>query len=112
MFQKAVLNIVSNFLPDILKKYLQPDEVNKIMADVEKQRLQVFSSLLEKGGILHLFYVYSILVIFHHIITPYLSTFMGVQIYSLPIPTELTALVGSLGAVILGKKHLDKKIGN
>lgn len=112
MFQKTVLNIVSNFLPDILKRYLQPDEVNKIMADVEKQRLQVFSSLLEKGGILHLFYVYSILVIFRHIITPYMSAFMGVEIYSLPIPGELTALIGSLGAVILGKKHLDKKIGN
>lgn len=112
MFKKTVLNIVNNFLPDILKRYLQPDEVNKIMADVEKQRLQVFSSLLKRGGILHLFYVYSILVIFHHIITPYLSAFMGVQIYSLPIPGELTALVGSLGAVILGKKHLDKKIGN
>lgn len=112
MFQKTVLNIVSNFLPDILKRYLQPDEVNKIMADVEKQRLQVFSSLLEKGGILHLFYVYSILVIFRHIITPYMSAFMGVEIYSLPIPGELTALIGSLGAVILGKKHLDKKLGN
>lgn len=112
MLQKTVLNIVSNFLPDILKKYLQPEQVDQVMADVEKQRLQVFSSLLEKGGILHLFYVYSILVIFHHIITPYLSAFTGVQIYSLPIPGELTALVGSLGAVILGKKHLDKKIGN
>lgn len=112
MLQKTVLNIVSNFLPDILKRYLQPDEVNKIMADVEKQRLQVFSSLLEKGGILHLFYVYSLLTIFHHIVTPYLSAFAGVQIYSLPVPTELTALIGSLGAVILGKKHLDKKIGN
>lgn len=112
MFQKTVLNIVSNFLPDILKKYLKSDEVDKVMADVEKQRLQVFSSLLERGGILHLFYVYSILVIFRHIITPYLSAFMGVEIYSLPIPGELTALIGSLGAVILGKKHLDKKIGN
>lgn len=78
MLQKTVLNIVSNFLPDILKRYLQPDEVNKIMADVEKQRLQVFSSLLEKGGILHLFYVYSLLTIFHHIVTPYLSAFAGV----------------------------------
>ncbi|RGY64535.1 hypothetical protein DXA30_08175 [Fusobacterium ulcerans] len=112
MLQKTILNIVSNFLPDILKRYLQSDEVNKIMADVEKERLQVFSSLLEKGGILHLFYVYSILVIFHHIITPYLSAFLKVEIYSLPIPGELTALIGSLGAVILGKKHLDKKIGN
>ena len=112
MFQKTILNIVSNFLPDILKRYLQPDEVNKIMADVEKQRLQVFSSLLEKGGILHLFYIYSLLTIFHHIITPYISAFAGVQIYSLPVPTELTALIGSLGAVILGKKHLDKKLGN
>lgn len=112
MFQKAVLNAVSNFLPNILNKYLKPEEADKIMADVEKQRLQVFSSLLERGGILHLFYVYSILVIFRHIITPYLSAFMGVEIYSLPIPGELTALIGSLGAVILGKKHLDKKIGN
>ena len=50
--------------------------------------------------------------IYHSLITPYLSAFMGIQIYSLPIPTELTALVGSLGAVILGKKHFDKKIGN
>lgn len=112
MLKKIVTNAVSSFLPNILKKYLQPEEVEKIMADVEKERLNVFSSIIEKGGILHLFYVYSILVIFHHIITPYLSAFMGIQIYSLPIPTELTALVGSLGAVILGKKHFDKKIGN
>lgn len=112
MFQKTVLNIVSNFLPDILKKYVKPDEVDKVMAEVEKEKLKVFSSLLERGGILHLFYVYSILVIFHHIVTPYISAFTGIQIYSLPIPGELTALVGSLGAVILGKKHLDKKIGN
>ena len=48
MLQKTVLNIVSNFLPDILKKYLQPEQVDQVMADVEKQRLQVFSSLLEK----------------------------------------------------------------
>ncbi|CAK7067051.1 hypothetical protein [Fusobacterium varium] len=112
MFQKAVLNAVSSFLPNILNKYLQPEETDKIMADLEKQKLQVFSSLLEKGGILHLFYVYSFLTIFHHIITPYISAFTGVQIYSLPVPTELTALIGSLGAVILGKKHLDKKLGN
>lgn len=112
MFQKTVLNIVSNFLPDILKKYVKPDEVDKVMAEVEKEKLKVFSSLLERGGILHLFYVYSFLIIFHHIITPYISAFTGVQIYSLPIPTELTALVGSLGAVILGKKHFDKKLGN
>lgn len=112
MFQKAVLNAVSSFLPNILNKYLKPEEADKIMADVEKQRLQVFSSLLEKGGILHLFYVYSFLTIFHHIITPYISAFTGVQIYSLPVPAELTALIGSLGAVILGKKHLDKKLGN
>ncbi|AVQ27578.1 hypothetical protein C4N20_05625 [Fusobacterium ulcerans] len=112
MFQKTVLNVVSSFLPDILRKYLQPEEVDQIMADVEKERLQVFSKFLERGGILHLFYVYSILVIFHHIITPYLTAFMGVEIYSLPIPGELTALIGSLGAVILGKKHLDKKLKN
>lgn len=112
MFQKAVLNAVSSFLPNILNKYLQPEETDKIMADLEKQKLQVFSSLLEKGGILHLFYVYSFLTIFHHIITPYISAFTGVQIYSLSVPTELTALIGSLGAVILGKKHLDKKLGN
>lgn len=112
MFQKAVLNAVSSFLPNILNKYLQPEETDKIMADLEKQKLQVFSSLLEKGGILHLFYVYSFLTIFHHIITPYISAFTGVQIYSLPVPTELTALIGSLGTVILGKKHLDKKLGN
>ena len=105
MFKKTILNLVSGFLPDILNKYIKP-------AEVEKEKLKVFSSMLERGGILHLFYVYSILVIFHHIITPYLSAFMGIQIYSLPIPTELTALVGSLGAVILGKKHFDKKIGN
>lgn len=112
MFQKAVLNAVSNFLPNILNKYLKPEETSQVMADLEKQKLQVFSSLLEKGGILHLFYVYSLLTIFHHIITPYISAFAGVQIYSLPVPTELTALIGSLGAVILGKKHLDKKLGN
>ena len=111
MFKKTILNLVSGFLPDILNKYIKPEEVEKVMAEVEKEKLKVFSSMLERGGILHLFYVYSILVIFHHIITPYLSAFMGVQIYSLPIPTELTALVGSLGAVILGKKHFDKKIG-
>lgn len=112
MFQKAVLNVVSNFLPDILRKYVKAEEVDKVMAEVEKEKLKVFSNMLERGGILHLFYVYSILVIFRHIITPYLSAFMGVEIYSLPIPGELTALIGSLGAVILGKKHLDKKIGN
>ncbi|HJH06118.1 MAG TPA: hypothetical protein K8V87_00300 [Fusobacterium ulcerans] len=112
MFQKTVLNVISSFLPDILRKYLQPEEVDQIMADVEKERLQVFSKFLERGGILHLFYVYSILVIFHHIITPYLTAFMEVEIYSLPIPGELTALIGSLGAVILGKKHLDKKLKN
>ncbi|WP_306583837.1 hypothetical protein [Fusobacterium ulcerans] len=112
MLKKIVTNAVSSFLPNILKKYLQPEEVEKIMAEVEKEKLKVFSSMLERGGILHLFYVYSILVIFHHIITPYLTAFMGVEIYSLPIPGELTALIGSLGAVILGKKHLDKKIGN
>lgn len=112
MLQKTVLNVVSNFLPDILKKYIKPDEVDQVMADLEKEKLKVFSGMLERGGILHLFYVYSILVIFRHIITPYLSAFMGVEIYSLPIPGELTALIGSLGAVILGKKHLDKKIGN
>lgn len=112
MLKKTVLNIVGNFLPDILKKYLQPEQVNQVMADLEKEKLQVFSSLLEKGGILHLFYVYSLLTIFHHIITPYISAFTGIQIYSLPIPGELTALVGSLGAVILGKKHFDKKLGN
>ena len=112
MFKKTIMNLVSGFLPDILNKYIKPEEVDKVMAEVEKEKLKVFSSMLERGGILHLFYVYSILVIFHHIITPYLSAFIGVQIYSLPIPGELTALVGSLGAVILGKKHLDKKIGN
>ena len=55
---KWVFNLVRDFLPELLKKHLGDDEkVNEIMADVEKQRVAAFSGLLERGGILHLFYI-------------------------------------------------------
>ncbi|MCF2625258.1 hypothetical protein I6E17_03565 [Fusobacterium perfoetens] len=111
MGSKYILNIIKNFLPELLKKHLSDDgKVNEIMADLEKQRLNAFSGLIERGGILHLFYVYSILIINQHIIVPYFSAFTGKAIYVQPIPEELTYLVMALGATILGKKYMDKKI--
>ena len=111
MGSKYILNIIKNFLPELLKKHLSDDsKVNEIMADLEKQRLNAFSGLLERGGILHLFYVYSILIINQHIIVPYISAFTGKAIYVQPIPEELTYLVMALGATILGKKYMDKRI--
>lgn len=108
--QKWVFNLLKDYLPDVLKKHLGDDEkVNEIMADLEKQRMTAFSVMLERGGILHLFYVYSLLVVNQHIIVPYLTAFSGKAIYVQPIPEELTYLVLGLGSVILGKKHLDKK---
>lgn len=108
--QKWVFNLLKDYLPDVLKKHLGDDEkVNEIMADLEKQRMSAFSVMLERGGILHLFYVYSLLVVNQHIIVPYLTAFSGKAIYVQPIPEELTYLVLGLGSVILGKKHLDKK---
>lgn len=108
--QKWVFNLLKDYLPDVLKKHLGDDEkVNEIMADLEKQRMSAFSVMLERGGILHLFYVYSLLVINQHIIVPYLTAFSDKAIYVQPIPEELTYLVLGLGSVILGKKHLDKK---
>ena len=107
---KWVFNLVKQFLPELLKKHISDDaKVTEIMADVEKQRLVAFSGILERGGILHLFYVYSLLIINQHIIVPYLTAFTGKMIYVQPVPEELTYLVLGLGSVILGKKHLDKK---
>lgn len=107
---KWVFNILRDYLPDLLKKHLNDDEkVNEIMSDLEKKRIVAFSGLLERGGILHLFYVYSLLIINQHIIVPYLTAFTGKMIYVQPVPEELTYLVLGLGSVILGKKHLDKK---
>lgn len=109
---KWVFNLVRDFLPELLKKHLGDDEkVNEIMADVEKQRVAAFSGLLERGGILHLFYIYSLLIVNQHIIVPYITAFSGKAIYVQPIPEELTYLVLGLGSVILGKKHLDKRGG-
>ena len=87
------------------------EKVNEIMADVEKQRVAAFSGLLERGGILHLFYIYSLLIVNQHIIVPYITAFSGKAIYVQPVPEELTYLVLGLGSVILGKKHLDKRGG-
>lgn len=106
---KWVLNLIKTFLPELLEKHLDKDKVDEIMADVEKARINAFSGILERGGILHLFYVYSLLVINQHIVVPYITAFTGKQIYVLPVPEELTYLVLGLGSVILGKKHLDKK---
>lgn len=109
MTTKWVLNLVKTFLPDLLKRHLDKDKVDEIMADVEKQRINAFSGILERGGILHLFYVYSLLIINQHIVVPYITAFTGKMIYVQPVPEELTYLVLGLGSVILGKKHLDKK---
>lgn len=107
---KWVFNILRDYLPDVLKKHLGDNQkVNEIMADLEKQRMSAFSGMLERGGILHLFYVYSLLIINQHIFVPYLTAFSGKAIYVQPVPEELTYLVLGLGSVILGKKHLDKK---
>lgn len=111
MGSKYILDILKNILPDLLKKHLVGDEkVTEIMADLEKQRLNAFSTLLERGGISHLFYIYSLLLINNHILVPYITAFTGIKIYALPVPEELTYLVGALGATILGKKVMDKKI--
>lgn len=111
MGSKYILDILKNILPDLLKKHLVGDEkVTEIMADLEKQRLNAFSTLLERGGISHLFYIYSLLLINNHILVPYITAFTGTKIYALPVPEELTYLVGALGATILGKKVMDKKI--
>lgn len=111
MGSKYILDIIKNILPDLLKKHLVGDEkVTEIMADLEKQRLNAFSTLLERGGISHLFYIYSLLLINNHILVPYITAFTGIKIYALPVPEELTYLVGALGATILGKKVMDKKI--
>ena len=108
---KWILNLIKDFLPELLKKHLTSDEkVNEIMADLEKQRLNAFSGFLERSGILHLFYVYSLLIINQHIIVPYISAFTKKAIYVQPIPEELTYLVMALGATILGKKYMDKRI--
>lgn len=107
---KYVLGLIKNFLPDLLKKHLQDEQkINEIMADLEKTRIGAFSSMLERGGILHLFYVYSLLIINQHIIVPYITAFTGKQIYVLPIPEELSYLVLGLGSMILGKKVVDKR---
>lgn len=110
MMNKWVFNILRDYLPDVLKKHLGDNQkVNEIMADLEKQRMSAFSGMLERGGILHLFYVYSLLIINQYIFVPYLTAFTGKAVYVQPVPEELTYLVLGLGSVILGKKHLDKK---
>lgn len=106
---KWVLNLIKTILPELLQKHLDKDKVDEIMADLEKTRINAFSGILERGGILHLFYVYSLLILNQHIIVPYITAFTGKQIYVLPVPEELTYLVLGLGSVILGKKHLDKR---
>lgn len=107
---KYVLGLIKNFLPDLLKKHLEDEQkIKEIMADLEKTRIGAFSSMLERGGILHLFYVYSLLIINQHIIVPYITAFTGKQIYVLPIPEELSYLVLGLGSMILGKKVVDKR---
>lgn len=107
---KFILGLVKQFLPELLQRHLDKDKVDEIMADVEKTRINAFSGMLERGGILHLFYVYSILVINQYILVPYITAFTGKQIYVTPLPDELSYLVLGLGSVILGKKHMDKKV--
>lgn len=107
---KFILGLVKQFLPELLQRHLDKDKVDEIMADVEKTRINAFSGMLERGGILHLFYVYSMLVINQYILVPYITAFTGKQIYVTPLPDELSYLVLGLGSVILGKKHMDKKV--
>lgn len=105
-----ILGLIKRFLPELLQRHLDKGKVDEIMADVEKAKINAFSGIIERGGILHLFYVYSALIINQHIVAPYITAFTGKQIYVLPIPEELTYLVLALGGMILGKKHMDKKI--
>lgn len=105
-----ILGLIKRFLPELLQRHLDKGKVDEIMADVEKTKINAFSGIIERGGILHLFYVYSALIINQHIVAPYITAFTGKQIYVLPIPEELTYLVLALGGMILGKKHMDKKI--
>lgn len=105
-----ILGLIKKFLPELLQRHLDKGKVDEIMADVEKTKINAFSGVIERGGILHLFYVYSFLVINQHIIAPYLTAFTRKPIYVLPIPEELTYLVLALGGMILGKKHMDKRI--
>ena len=105
-----ILGLIKIFLPELLQRHLDKGKVDEIMADVEKTKINAFSGIIERGGILHLFYVYSALIINQHIVAPYITAFTGKQIYVLPIPEELTYLVLALGGMILGKKHMDKKI--
>lgn len=107
---KYILYLIKRFLPELLQRHLDKTKVDEIMADVEKTKINAFSGIIERGGILHLFYVYSALIINQHIVVPYITAFSGKQIYVLPIPEELTYLVLALGGMILGKKHMDKKI--
>ena len=108
---KFILNKLKDWLPSLLRKHIQDEgKITEIMADLEKERLSAFSGIIERGGISHLFYMYSLLLVNNHILVPYITAFTGIRIYALPIPEELTYLVGALGATILGKKHLDKKI--
>lgn len=105
-----ILGLIKRFLPELLQRHLDKGKVDEIMADIEKTKINAFSGIIERGGILHLFYVYSALIINQHIVAPYITAFTGKQIYVLPIPEELTYLVLALGGMILGKKHMDKKI--
>ena len=106
---KWVLKLIKTILPELLQKHLDKAKIDEIMADLEKARINAFGGIIERGGILHLFYVYSLLILNQHIIAPYITAFTGKQIYVLPVPEELTYLVLGLGSVILGKKHLDKR---
>ena len=58
MFQKTVLNAVSSFLPDILKRYLQPEEIDQIMAEVEDYRYSQKSLKEEEYSICFMYIAY------------------------------------------------------
>lgn len=108
---KFILNKLKDWLPLLLRKHIQDEgKITEIMADLEKERLSSFSGIIERGGISHLFYMYSLLLVNNHILVPYITAFTGKQIYVLPIPEELTYLIMALGGMILGKKVVDKKI--
>lgn len=108
---KFILNKLKDWLPLLLRKHIQDEgKITEIMADLEKERLSAFSGIIERGGISHLFYMYSLLLVNNHILVPYITAFTGKQIYVLPIPEELTYLIMALGGMILGKKVVDKKI--
>ena len=58
--KKWVWDTLKTILADLLGHHVDPEKQAEIMADVEKHRLNAFSGMVERGGILHLFYVYCI----------------------------------------------------